>query len=101
MFYVGQALVRVAELRRDARRRWGPRSRHHFFEAAITECVAQIPAHAEKDDLGLIVAPLEEIDFGNRQTSEEDSGSGQSTIIDTRHPIFATQPAKLSIRGSN
>jgi hypothetical protein len=35
---------------------------------------------------------LEEIGFGHRQTSEEDSGSGQSTIIDTRHPFFATQP---------
>jgi hypothetical protein len=38
------------------------------------------------------VTPLEEIGFGHRQTSEEDSGSGQSTIIDTRHPFFATQP---------
>jgi hypothetical protein len=39
---------------------------------AITEGVAQIPTHAEKDDLGLIVTPLEEIGFGHRQTSEED-----------------------------
>jgi uncharacterized damage-inducible protein DinB len=38
------------------------------------------------------VTPLEEIGFGHRQTSEEDSGSGQSTIINTRHPFFATQP---------
>ena len=66
---------------------------HHFFEVAITEGVAQIPAHAEKDDLGLIVTPLEEIGFGHRQTSEEDSGSGQSTLIDTRQPFFATQPS--------
>jgi hypothetical protein len=45
-----------------------------------------------ENDLGLIVTPLEEIGFGHRQTSEEDSGSGQSTIIGTRHPLFATQP---------
>jgi hypothetical protein len=30
---------------------------HHFFEVAVTEGVAQLPAHAEKDDLGLIVTP--------------------------------------------
>jgi hypothetical protein len=36
-----------------------------------------------KDNLGLIVTPLEEIGFSHRQASEEDSGSGQSTIIDT------------------
>jgi hypothetical protein len=34
---------------------------------------------------------IEEIGFGHRQTSEEDSGSGQSTIIDTRQLFFATQ----------
>jgi len=38
------------------------------------------------------VTPLEECGFGHRQTSEQDSGLGQSTIIDTRHPFFATQP---------
>jgi hypothetical protein len=65
---------------------------HHFFEVSITEDVAQIPAYAEKVDLGLIVTPLEEIGFGQRQTSEEDSGSGQSTIVNTRHSFFATQP---------
>ena len=27
------------------------------------------------------------------KTSEEDSGSGQSTIVNTRHPFFATQPS--------
>ena len=59
---------------------------HHFFEVSITEGVAQIPAHAEKDDFGLVVTPLEEIGFGHRQTSEQDSESGQSTIIDTGHP---------------
>jgi hypothetical protein len=37
---------------------------HHLFEVAITVCVAQIPAHAEKDDFGLIVSPLEMIGFG-------------------------------------
>jgi len=37
---------------------------HHFFEVAITEGVAQIPAHAEKDDLGFIVSPFERIRFG-------------------------------------
>jgi hypothetical protein len=37
---------------------------HHFFEIAITEGVAQIPADAEKDDLGLIVPPFEGIGFG-------------------------------------
>jgi hypothetical protein len=36
--------------------------------------------------------PLEEIGFGHRQTSEQDSESVQSTIIDTGHPVFATQP---------
>jgi hypothetical protein len=49
-----------------------------------------------KDDLGLIVTPLEEIGFGHRQTSEENSGSGQSTIIDTRHPFFATQSLSVT-----
>jgi hypothetical protein len=39
-----------------------------------------------------MVTPLEEIGFGHRQTSEQDSESGQSTIIDTGHPFFATQP---------
>jgi hypothetical protein len=68
---------------------------HSCFEVAVTERIAQIPAHAEKDDLGLIVTPLEEIGFGHRQTSEEDSGSGQSTIIDMRHPFFATQPTRV------
>src|SRR5215510_1755046 len=61
---------------------------HHFFEVAITEGIAQIQPQVEKDDLGLIVSPFEEIGFGHRQTSEEESGSGQSTIIDTRHPFF-------------
>jgi hypothetical protein len=42
------------------------------------------------------MTPLEGIGFGHRQTSEEDSGSGQSTIIDTRHPFFATQPQEES-----
>ena len=65
---------------------------HHFFEVAVTEGVAQIPAHAEKDELGFIVSPLEEIGFGHRQTSKEDSGSGQSTIIDTGYLVFATEP---------
>jgi hypothetical protein len=46
------------------------------------------------NDLGLIVRPLEEIGFGHRHTSEEDSGSGQSTIINTRHPFFATRPMR-------
>jgi len=68
---------------------------HHFFEVAITEGVAQIPAHAEEDDLGLIVTPLEEIGFDPRQASEEDSGSGQATIVNTRHPFFATQPIEI------
>jgi hypothetical protein len=49
---------------------------HPFFEVTVTEGIAQIPAHAKKDDLGLIVTPLEEIGFGHRQTSQEDSGSG-------------------------
>jgi hypothetical protein len=65
---------------------------HHFFQVTIAKSITQIPAHAEKDDLEFIVTPLEEIIFGHRQTSEEDSGSGQSTTIDTRHPFFATQP---------
>src|SRR5688572_32419008 len=68
---------------------------HNFFKVAVTEGVAQIPAHAEKDDLGFIVSPLEEIGFGHRQTSEEDSGSRQSTILDTRYPFFATQPLRV------
>jgi hypothetical protein len=37
---------------------------HHFFEVAIAEGVAQIPADAEKDDLGLMMTPLERIGFG-------------------------------------
>ena len=37
---------------------------HHFFEVAITKGVAHIPAHAEKDDLGLMVSPFERIRFG-------------------------------------
>jgi hypothetical protein len=37
--------------------------------------------------------PLQQaIIISDTQPSEEDSGSGQSTIIDTRHPFFATQP---------
>jgi hypothetical protein len=43
------------------------------------------------NDLGLVVTPLEEIGCGHRHISEEDSGSGRSTIIDTRHPFFATR----------
>jgi hypothetical protein len=65
---------------------------HHFFEVAIAAGVAQIPADAEKDDLGLILTPLEGIGFSHGQTSEQDSGSGPSTIIDKSHPFFATQP---------
>jgi hypothetical protein len=41
------------------------------------------------------VTPLEEIGFDRMQTSEEDSGSIQFTIIDTRHPFFATQPHQV------
>jgi hypothetical protein len=36
---------------------------YHFFEVAIAESITQIPAHAEKDDLGLIVSPLERSGF--------------------------------------
>jgi hypothetical protein len=36
----------------------------------IAESITQIPAYAEEDHLGLIVTPLEEIDFGYEQTSE-------------------------------
>jgi hypothetical protein len=43
---------------------------HHFFEIAIAESIAQIPANAQENTLGLIVTPLEEIGFGHRQTSE-------------------------------
>jgi transposase-like protein DUF772 len=39
-----------------------------------------------------IVTSLKEIGFGHGQTSDGDSGLGQSTIINTRHPFFATQP---------
>jgi hypothetical protein len=38
---------------------------YHFFEVAITEGVAQIPADAEQDDLGLIVTSHEGIGFGH------------------------------------
>jgi hypothetical protein len=37
---------------------------HHFFEIAIAESIAQIPANAEKDDLGFVVSPFERIGFG-------------------------------------
>ena len=43
---------------------------HHFFEIAIAEGIAQIPTYTEKDDVGLIVTPLEEIGLGHEQTSE-------------------------------
>jgi hypothetical protein len=43
---------------------------HSCFEVAIAESITHIPAHAEKDDLGFIVTPLEEIGFGHEQTSE-------------------------------
>jgi hypothetical protein len=36
---------------------------HHFFEITIAQTVTQIPADAEKDDLGFIVTPLERIGF--------------------------------------
>jgi hypothetical protein len=42
---------------------------HHFFEVAITEDIAQIPASAQENNLGFIVTPLEEIDFDHGQTS--------------------------------
>src|SRR5262249_23118561 len=67
---------------------------HHFFEVAITDGIAQIPANAQENNLGLIVTPLEETGFGHRQTSKQDSGSGQSTIIDQSHLFFATQPVE-------
>ena len=41
---------------------------HHLFEIAITEGIAQIPANAQENNLGLIVTPLEEIGFGHGQT---------------------------------
>jgi hypothetical protein len=37
---------------------------HHLFEIAIAESITQIPAHAEKDDLRLIVSPFEQMGFG-------------------------------------
>jgi len=37
---------------------------HHLFEIAIAESITQIPAYAEKDDLGLIVPPFERIGVG-------------------------------------
>ena len=43
---------------------------HHFFEIAIAEGIAQIPTYTEKDDVGLIMTPLEEIGLGHEQTSE-------------------------------
>jgi hypothetical protein len=47
------------------------------------------------------VTLLEEIGFGHRQTSEEDSGSGWSTIIDTKHLFFATEPSYVVNSASN
>ena len=35
-----------------------------LFEVTIAEGITQIPAHAEKDDLGLVVSPLEWVGFG-------------------------------------
>jgi hypothetical protein len=67
-------------------------------EVLARDSVAKISAPADKDNLGLIVTPFEEIDFGHRQTSEEDSGSGQSTIIGTRHLFFATEPNSIICR---
>jgi len=37
---------------------------HHFFEVTIAESITQIPAHAAKDDLGLIVSTFERVRFG-------------------------------------
>ena len=52
----------------------------------------------DKDDLGFIVTPHEEINFGHRQTSEEDSGSGQSTIID-KGDLFLQHNQRYASRG--
>jgi hypothetical protein len=38
---------------------------HYLFEVAITEGVAQISAHAEKDDFALVMTPSEWIGFGH------------------------------------
>ncbi len=34
---------------------------HHLFEIAIAQCVAQIPSHAQKNEIGLEVTPFERV----------------------------------------
>ena len=42
-----------------------------LFQVAVAESIAQIPADAEQDDLGLVVTPFEGIGVGHEQTSSQ------------------------------
>lgn len=42
-----------------------------LFQVAVAESIAQIPADAEQDDLGLVVTPFEGIEVGHEQTSSQ------------------------------
>jgi hypothetical protein len=62
---------------------------HHLFKIAITERVAQVPAHTQQNDFGLEMTPFERALIaheGNSSAVLEYSRVYQSIIV------FATQP---------
>jgi hypothetical protein len=73
---------------------------HHFFEVTIAEGITQIPAYTEKDDLGLVVSPFEQIGFG-QSSPPVIMELGQSTSIeDQMSGLFATEPLGRIFIGS-
>jgi hypothetical protein len=65
---------------------------HSCFEVTIAEGITQIPAYAEKDDLGLVVSPLERAGFGPQQPPVVIELGPFTTIEDQMSGLFATEP---------
>ena len=63
---------------------------HHFFEVAVAERVAQIPAQAQENNLGFEVPPFER----TRLAYEENSSARLDTAeFTTASAFLATEPA--------
>jgi len=76
---------------------------HHFFEIAITEGIAQIPANAQENNFRVGMTPFEWvlIGFGQEQTSPTKYKLGKSTLfLTTSRPFLQPNPT-LSSHYSN
>jgi hypothetical protein len=62
---------------------------HHLFEIPIAERIAQVPTHAQKNDVGLEVTPFERVLFYHK-----DSLFLLFPILPDQLSFFATQPGR-------